>query len=131
MNTALQDLGLEYAADTSDYDILRMQIYEYYGYKQPRDFPEPLWAASTQSYDREQFFKSLMHKDAIALLPYVEQALYNQINNPYASRGMDIDRETLAQLVDTASQLARAAGATPDRAMLNMLMLAEMLVWQS
>jgi len=183
----MNDLGLEYVTDTSNYDALRVQIYEYYGaagiLSTPRidyDFPEPLWstAAIANTFEnhedepqiashsgrfeakfewsgndicytghhsdnnlqppagKEQFFKHLMHPEAKALLSVVNTVLAAEHKNSpifAASTNLDIDRESIAQIVDRAYHLTRAAGITPctqTKALLNMLVLSELLVWQ-
>ena len=154
MIDAMNDLGLEYVTDTSDYDALQAQIYEYYGAADilgtkgltpstEFDFPEPLWvtggrpeAAPTQALDKEQFFKHLLHPDARTLLPFVYKVLAAEHKNSpvfVASANLEIDRESIAQIVDRAENQARAAGVVSSpqtKALLNMLVLAELLVWR-
>lgn len=151
----MMDLGLEYVENTSDYDMLREQIYDHYGaagvlgaqspaLKAAFDFPEPLWTASAQqdvrpvqSLDKEQFFKHMLHPDTKALLPFVNTVLSAEHKNSTifaASRDLEIDRESIAQIVDRAYHLARAAGTMPNpqtKALLNALILSELLMWQS
>ena len=158
MIDAMNDLGLEYV-DTDNYDALRAQIYEYYGVSgilgakglAPHaefDFPEPLKlcrggtlpsvdiAAANLELGKEQFFKHLLHPAAKALLPFVNTVLATEHKNSpifAASANLDIDRESIAQIVDRAYHLARAAGAVPSpqaKALLNTLVLAELLVWR-
>ena len=151
MNDVLRDLGLEYVMDTSNYDALRTQIYEHYGMASifeacaGFDFPEPLWALDSgqpedaltpKSLNKEQFFKHMMHSDARALLPFVTTVIASEYENSpilTASASLALDRESLAQIVDRAYHLARAAGAAAGpqaRALLNVLMLKELLIWQ-
>jgi len=150
LNT-MNELGLEYVNNMDDYDMLCTQIYEHYGIArifEPRtqtdfDFPEPLVMTSTgraalaptESPGKEQFFKYMLHPDARALLPFVDAALATErAGSPIftASADLAIDRESLAQIVDRAYRLAGASGvARPqDRALLNMLVLIELLVWR-
>ena len=149
--TNMGDLGLRHVKDTSNYDVLCAQIYEYYevqdildggrNFTQTANFPEPLWiegcqldAASPQPLDKKQFFRHLLHADAKELLPFVDAVLAAEHKNSpifAASTNLDIDRESLAQLADRAFRLAKAHGITPSpqaKALLNMLMLMELLV---
>jgi len=159
MNNVLRDLGLEYAMNTDDYDVLRAQIYEYYGMvtvlggDRNYDFPEPLWALEDaaplchsaylchsgldpESLNKEQFFKHMLHPDARALLPFINVTLAKEHKNSpifAASAGLALDRESLAQIVDRVHHLARASGveSSSHRALLNVLTLMELLVWQT
>jgi hypothetical protein len=155
MSVALRELGLEYVEDMSNYDALAAQIYEYYGVTDVLgaqyggaqsagfDFPEPLWInsvhpedASLQLLGPKQFFKHMLHTDAKALLPFVEAVFAKEHQNSpifAASANLDIDRETVAQIVDKAYHLAMSAGAVRcprAKALLNMLVLAELLMWR-
>ena len=149
----MMDLGLEYVENMDNYDMLHAQIYEYYGttkiLSQKNDnfnFPAPLELTSARprtvaptsiAFNKEHFFKHILHPDAKTLLPFVDAILVAEHKNSpiyAASANLDIDRESLAQLVDRAYHLARAAGITPcpqAKALLNMLILNELLVWQS
>ena len=152
----MTDLGLYYVKDTSDYDVLRAQIYEYYGAAgilgggvndrfAPVDFPEPLdlcrggsppvkATATNPPPDKAQFFRHLLHADAGALMPFVDAVLAAEYKNSpifAASANFSIDRETLAQIVDRAFRLARARGGDTGphvKALLNALVLARLLM---
>ena len=159
MNNVLTDLGLEYVSDTSGYDALQAQIYEYYGVAgilSPRthfDFPEPLElcmltadiAAANHCHPlpgqesaagKEQFFKHLLHPEAKTLLPFVTAALADEHKKSpvfAASRSLEIDRESIAQIIDRAYRLAGASGAvlgSQTKALLSILTLSELLIWQ-
>ena len=161
MNDVLYELGLEYVDDISDYDTLRLQIYEYYGYRASGilggithtpngdfNFPEPLEfckeitlppvhiAATSPAAEKEQFFKNLLRPEARALLPFVDAILTAEHKNSplfTASANLAIDRESIAQIVDRAYRLAGKAGVTSSphtKALLNMLVLTELLIWQ-
>ena len=139
----MNDLGLEYVTDTSDFEALRTQIYEYYEVAgilnaphRDYDFPEPLWVADIEqprdvaslnmNDDKGQLFRHMIHPDAKALLPFVDAVLA-------ANAYLHTDRESIAQIVDRAYHLAKAAGITPcpdAKTLLNMLILAELLAWQ-
>ena len=141
----MHDLGLEYVEDTRDYNVLRTQIYEYYGaadilgIKEPvprttsYNFPKPLYFVDGQTEiagnvhcepdpqclaDIERFFKHMLHTDAGALLPHIEATLAAEHKNSpvfAANTIFDIDRESFAQLVDRAYRLAAAHGATSSQ----------------
>jgi hypothetical protein len=159
MNNALYELGLEYAEDTRNYDALRAQIYEYYGAAEilggkasapSRDFnfPEPLKlcgdnvlnsayiAEASPATGKEQFFRHLLHPEAGVLFPFVDAILTAEYKNSpifTASTDLAIDRESIAQLVDRAYGLAEKAGVASNpqiRALLNMLVLTELLIWR-
>jgi|GEM_PF-1802396 len=153
----MRDLDLEYIENTNDYDVLRTQIYQHYGAtdilgtstKQvvmAFNFPPPLKFTDDTCYhcqlhpqlsDAERFFKHMLHPEARALLPFVDAILATEHkNNPIfaASTNLDIDRETLAQLVSKAHRLAISHGAAPcqkTRSMINTLILIELLVWHT
>ena len=141
---AMHDLGLEYIDNTSDYNALRTQIYEYYGVADilgqevsTFNFPQPLQfiEATDHAPDIERFFKHLLCSDARTLLSYVKTILATEHKNSpifSASASLSLDRETLAQLVDRAHRLAIANGAESSsntRALINALTLMELLVW--
>lgn len=160
MNNTLNDLGLEYFENTSDYNALYTRLYDYYGMAEilePQtdfDFPEPIIFASFVTdrhpeysghpgldpgppVNREHFFKHLLHHETRTLLPFVEATLANEhANSPIiaAAANLEIDRESLAQIVDRAYRLAASADATANpstRALLNMLVLTELLMWRN
>ncbi|MCL2573757.1 MAG: hypothetical protein FWE34_04295 [Defluviitaleaceae bacterium] len=141
-NNSMRDLGLEYITNISDYGSLSAQIYEYYGASgilsnNGFSFPEPLFELSSQDMsannNRQQFFRHLLHPDARVLLPIVDAVLYGKHrNSPIHAAGKDlgIDRESLAQIVDRAHDLARTHGVAAGlqtRALLNILILVELL----
>jgi len=155
MNNVM-DLGLEYVVDTSGYDALQAQIYEYYGAAgilgtqipapySDFDFPEPLWACGADfhfqpglesSMGKEHFFKHMLHTDAKTLLPYVDRVLAAEFEGSpifAASANLEIDRESVAQIVDRAYHMAKTDGiliGPQTVALLNALVLAELLVWR-
>jgi len=157
MNNTLNDLGLEYFENTSDYNALYTRLYDYYGMAEilePQtdfDFPEPIIFATFATNhhpehpgldpgppaNREHFFKHLLHPETRTLLPFVEAALANMhANSPIiaAAANLEIDRESLAQIVDKAYRLAASADATANpstRALLNMLVLTELMFWRN
>ncbi|MCL2397538.1 MAG: hypothetical protein FWC93_05670 [Defluviitaleaceae bacterium] len=102
------------------------------------DFPEPLMPQETcTQYNSDRLFMHhLLHSSAAALVPFVERVLEAEYKNNPIFSGV-VDRESLAQLVDRAFNAARAGGVRIydedtqlARAIINALVLMELLIWR-
>jgi len=100
------------------------------------NFPQPLQflaeeiQALNHAIHTEQFFKNLLHGHARELLPFVYTVLDEEYRNSPIFNA-SIDRETLAQIVDRVSRLATASGISAADALINLLVLTELLIWRS
>ena len=147
----MEQLGIISIENLEGFDDLKADLYKKYGMDEVfggADFPEPLQLQAGEivpdNHDRE-FMRNLMHESARAMLPFVDAAIDAAYKNNPIFNGA-IDRESLAQLVDSALRRARAAGvdvcatghhgherAQCDqllRALTGVMILTELLIWR-
>ena len=153
-------LGIEQVADMRDFEKMKNEMYTYYGINRilgaklkEYNFPEPLIFAQTKTpkpekiqNHQEMFLKHLLLDGAKTLLPVIELVLAKEHKkNPIFSG--EIDRESLAQIVDRAFLAAKQnkttiGGFTIEhyenngfsqtvKALINALILMDLLVWKN